>query len=215
MTLRRAATIAAILALLPAGCARRRPVPAPPAPAVEEAKNVFVLLADPDNRVGKITITNTAGAQELSQAGAATRVASGLSAPSSPFQMDQQEVARIFGDALAAQPSPPEHFILYFETNSTQLTAESRQLIAQIVRVIRERNSNDLSVVGHTDTTGDRVINDRLSMARAQAVGRLLVEAGVDPSALETTAHGKDNPLVPTGDGVAEPRNRRVEISVR
>ena len=38
---------------------------------------------------------------------------------------------------------------------------------------------------------------------------------GVDPSTLDISSHGKDNPLVPTGDQVSEPRNRRVEITVR
>jgi outer membrane protein OmpA-like peptidoglycan-associated protein len=37
----------------------------------------------------------------------------------------------------------------------------------------------------------------------------------VDPSIIDITSHGKDNPLIPTGDQVAEPRNRRVEVTVR
>jgi outer membrane protein OmpA-like peptidoglycan-associated protein len=107
------------------------------------------------------------------------------------------------------------HYLLYFDSNSTQLTAESRRLIPEVIRTIRERNSNDVSVVGHSDTTGNREYNYRLSLMRAQAVRQLLVDAGIDPSSLEITSHGKDNPLIPTGDGVAEPRNRRVEITVR
>jgi outer membrane protein OmpA-like peptidoglycan-associated protein len=212
MTKTRVTVIAVLLAASAASCAKRGPVPAP---APELPNNVFVLLADSDNHVGRIVVSNASGSQELGQAGAATRVASSASAPSPAFQMDQQEIGLLFGDALAAQPPPPVHFILYFVTNSTQLTEESVKLIPEIIRVVRDRDSSDISVVGHTDTTGDRELNDRLSMARAQAVARLLVDGGINPSFMETTAHGKDNPLVPTGDGVAEPRNRRVEVSVR
>jgi outer membrane protein OmpA-like peptidoglycan-associated protein len=43
----------------------------------------------------------------------------------------------------------------------------------------------------------------------------MLREHGVDPSILDITSHGEGNPLVPTGDQVSEPRNRRVEITVR
>ena len=43
----------------------------------------------------------------------------------------------------------------------------------------------------------------------------ILQGKGIDPSVLDITSHGKDNPLVPTGDQVPEPRNRRVEITVR
>jgi outer membrane protein OmpA-like peptidoglycan-associated protein len=88
-------------------------------------------------------------------------------------------------------------------------------LIPEVIRTIRERHSSDVSIVGHTDTMGNREYNYRLSLRRAQAVRQLLVDAGVDPSSFQITSHGKDNPLVPTGDGVAEPRNRRVEITVR
>jgi len=46
-------------------------------------------------------------------------------------------------------------------------------------------------------------------------VASILFGEGVDSSMLDISSHGKDNPLVPTGDQVSEPRNRRVEITVR
>jgi outer membrane protein OmpA-like peptidoglycan-associated protein len=73
----------------------------------------------------------------------------------------------------------------------------------------------DISVVGHTDTVGMKGYNYSLSMRRARAVSSILLGQGIDPSTLDVTSHGKDNPLVPTGDQVPEPRNRRVEITVR
>lgn len=42
-----------------------------------------------------------------------------------------------------------------------------------------------------------------------------LAAGGGGPGALEITSHGEANPLVPTGDNVSEPRNRRVEVTVR
>jgi len=117
--------------------------------------------------------------------------------------------------ALSAQPPLPVHYILYFDSGSTKLIAESHKLIPEVIRTIRERNSNDVSVVGHSDTTGTRELNLDLSLKRAQAVSQLIIAAGIDPSSLEITSHGKDNPLIPTGDNVDEPRNRRVEITVR
>jgi outer membrane protein OmpA-like peptidoglycan-associated protein len=208
-----------VVAFLAQGCSAGRPVPPPPpqpaAPAAKEPDNVFVLLPDPDGHVGRLLVSNSRGSQELNQARAATEVAGPDQAPSAPFEMDQSQITRIFGEALAAQPTLPAHYILYFDSNSTQLTAESRRLIPEVIRTIRERHSNDVSVVGHSDTTGNREYNYRLSLMRAQAVRQLILDAGIDPSSLEVTSHGKDNPLIPTGDGVAEPRNRRVEITVR
>jgi outer membrane protein OmpA-like peptidoglycan-associated protein len=73
----------------------------------------------------------------------------------------------------------------------------------------------DISVVGHTDTVGDKRYNYQLSLKRAMTVSALLTAKGVAPSIIDTASHGKDNPLVPTGDQVPEPRNRRVEVTVR
>jgi len=80
---------------------------------------------------------------------------------------------------------------------------------------IRDRAPVDISVVGHTDTVGKDDYNSVLSLKRARAVASILRGKGVDPSVLDITSHGKRNPLVPTGDQVPEPRNRRVEITVR
>jgi outer membrane protein OmpA-like peptidoglycan-associated protein len=84
-----------------------------------------------------------------------------------------------------------------------------------VLETIRERAPVDISVVGHTDTVGKKEYNYGLSMKRAKAVASILVAKGIDPSVIDITSHGKDNPLVPTGDQVPEPRNRRVEITVR
>jgi len=73
----------------------------------------------------------------------------------------------------------------------------------------------DISVGGHTDRVGTRRYNYRLSLERARAVASYLIAEGVDPSILAIDSHGEDNPLISTGDGVSEPRNRRVEVTVR
>jgi outer membrane protein OmpA-like peptidoglycan-associated protein len=70
-------------------------------------------------------------------------------------------------------------------------------------------------VIGHTDTVGTRASNIVLGMRRAELLRKLLVEAGLDSSLIEIASHGEADLLVPTGDEVAEPRNRRVEITVR
>jgi len=215
MSARRLQLVTLLLALSAHGCAGRRPAPAAAPAAPAEPENLFVLLADPDGRVGRIVVTNSGGSQELDRAGLATQALNATTAPGAPFQMEPDQVSRIFGAALAAQPQPPVHFLLYFDINSSQPTGESRKLIPEILRVIGERKSSDISVVGHTDATGDRDYNYKLSLARAQAIGRLLIDSGIDAAALEITSHGENNPLVPTPDNTPEPKNRRVEITVR
>jgi outer membrane protein OmpA-like peptidoglycan-associated protein len=80
---------------------------------------------------------------------------------------------------------------------------------------VKQRPSPDVIIIGHTDTTGTAVSNSALGMKRAVAIRNRLVEAGLDPSFVEATSHGEADLLVQTADNVAEPRNRRVEITVR
>ena len=177
--------------------------------------NVFVLLSDPDGQTGSITVTNPTGSQVLDQPGQATRVEGADKPPGDSFEMDDEELAKLFGPALEAQPEAPVRFILYFETDSTDLTAESLALVPEIIGAVKERISADTSVVGHTDTAGAPDYNLKLSKRRAELVGQMLVSRGVDPAILDITSHGEMNLLIETGDEVVEPRNRRVEVTVR
>jgi outer membrane protein OmpA-like peptidoglycan-associated protein len=174
-----------------------------------------VLLADADGTVGRVTVSNQAGNRTLDRAMTATRVLDAGTAPTEPATMTTAEVDAMFGAALAAQPPPPRHFTLYFEQASTDLTPASRTELTAIVAAVREYASVDTSVVGHSDTAGNARTNLELSLRRALAVGALLAAGGIDPGALDITSHGEANPLVPTGDNVSEPRNRRVEVTVR
>ena len=70
-------------------------------------------------------------------------------------------------------------------------------------------------VIGHTDTVGSTDANDKLSQKRAAAVREILVAAGVPAQKIETAGRGERELLVKSDDEVAEPKNRRVEISVR
>jgi peptidoglycan-associated lipoprotein len=70
-------------------------------------------------------------------------------------------------------------------------------------------------VIGHTDTTGTSAGNFELGLRRANAIRSRLVEAGVDRTLIDVTSHGEADLLVKTADDVADPRNRRVEITIR
>jgi outer membrane protein OmpA-like peptidoglycan-associated protein len=74
------------------------------------------------------------------------------------------------------------------------------------------QNGHRIHVIGYTDTTGSRKYNQRLSQRRAEAVADALAAQGVPRSAIAVQRRGEDQLPVPTGDGFAEPQNRRVNI---
>ena len=125
-------------------------------------------------------------------------------------------MTRLFGDLLSTLPPPPEQFLLYFRFESDELTDQSRALFPRILAALRNRPFPDLAVVGHTDTTGSGFAsNIELGLKRANAIRALLLAAGVNANVIEVTSHGKADLLIKTADGVLEPRNRRVEITIR
>lgn len=191
-----------------AGCASAPPKAAP------RTQDTIVLLPDASGKTGAIVVSG--GGQEvlLSETNQAVVVREG-SPPGKPFVMGDKELSSFAAPALKALPPPPKQYILYFEHNTAVLTEKSRTQLLNVIRTIKERQPVDISVIGHTDTVGDRGYNYRLSNLRAKAVADLLVAQGVNRSILDVTSHGKENPLIPTGDQVHEPRNRRVEITVR
>ena len=191
-----------IAALLLGGCATGQ-------------KSIVVLLPEEGNTSAEVKVTNQRGTQVLSQPYQATEIASAEKAPGKPVTLDPAKVESLFGEALQAMPAPPVRFLLYFVSDSTELTAESRQLLPQILEAIAKRSPAEVTVVGHTDTTGAPDKNYRLGLDRAEAVAVLLRSLGVVPASLETSSHGEADLLVPTGDDVPEPRNRRVEVTVQ
>lgn len=179
------------------------------------AKTTVVLLPDPDGKVGHITVSTDAGSIDITQAREATVVKGRESLPTSPTILSEGDINANFSPVLAMLPSQPIHFILYFKGGSTDLTAASMKILPEILESIKSRNSQNISVVGHTDTAGDPLYNVQLSRRRASAISRILVQKGVDSNFIKSTSHGEANPLVKTADNVHEQRNRRVEVVVR
>jgi outer membrane protein OmpA-like peptidoglycan-associated protein len=93
--------------------------------------------------------------------------------------------------------------------------AESEKRITQILQNVKARQSTDIRIVGHTDRVGKREGNYQLGLDRAQQIKGVLVSKGVDPAFIEVESHGEDNPLIPTDNEAPEPRNRRVEVTVK
>ena len=175
-------------------------------------KAYVVLLPNPDGTTGRIIVTGPEGEAEIAEAGQA---ASLDKARPETFQLSDSEIEKTFSGALQAQPVSPAVFVLYFELGGTRLTPESEALLSEVLAEVSRRPGADISIVGHTDTAGGAEENRWLGLERAEFVRGRVVADGLDLERVETASHGEGNPLVATADNVLEPRNRRVEITVR
>jgi peptidoglycan-associated lipoprotein len=205
------AVLAALAAVLAVACGSKHVTPAPP----ETARTVVVLLPDSDTGVtGRAFLSNSAGSTDLNGPRESSS-ATPSHAPAAVTTMTEAEVQRLFGDALSALPPAPVHFTLYFKFESDELTDESRALLPKILSTVKSRAFPEVLVVGHTDSMGTPRANIELGLNRANTVRNQLVQVGLDPATIEVRSHGESDLLVKTPDETPEPRNRRVEISVR
>jgi outer membrane protein OmpA-like peptidoglycan-associated protein len=192
----------ALLALLLTACAASPP---------HKNMSYVILLASPDGSVGKVLVSGPGGEQVIDQA----HYGALLDGSEPATRLDDVMFQKDFGIAIAARQQLPEHFFLYFEGDGTQLTAESLALVPQLLEEPKERETSDMSIIGHSDTAGNADLNEALSLKRAQVVADLLNSRGLKVDALTVESHGKRNLLVQTPDQTPEPRNRRVEITIR
>ncbi len=132
------------------------------------------------------------------------------------FEPAQEETAAaapyIPPAATAPVPASPHSYLVFFDFNKSDLTAQATQIVDQAAKNAEGAKVTRLTVTGHTDTVGSDAYNMRLSRRRAESVAAELKKDGIPSSEIEIVAKGKRDLLVPTADGVKEPQNRRVQI---
>jgi outer membrane protein OmpA-like peptidoglycan-associated protein len=176
---------------------------------------MIALLPDPETKVtGRIRVFNEFGSTDVSTP-RGSLVLRSRAAPGAMTPLAADDVTRIFGSALEALPPAPRHFTLRFKFESDTLTDESSALIPEILDAVRALKVPEVVIIGHTDTMGDPKSNLALGMRRAWRVRGILTDAGLPAATLDVTSHGEADLLIKTGDNTPEPRNRRVEITVR
>jgi outer membrane protein OmpA-like peptidoglycan-associated protein len=120
--------------------------------------------------------------------------------------------------AAAAAPAPAvtpaRSYLVFFDWDKADLTVRARQIIKEAADNSTHVQYTRIEVNGYTDTSGTPQYNMGLSIRRASAVKAELIKDGVPAAAIATQGFGETHLLVPTGAGVREPQNRRVEIII-
>jgi outer membrane protein OmpA-like peptidoglycan-associated protein len=224
----------ALLSLCP-GCSPNRDLvassglPAPPPrieteneknkdPGKKAPQDLIVLLPEADGKVGKIRVTTEGNSQVIERPWLGVQVEDSGKSVLTSQRMQEGEVESIFSSALEVHPDLPNRFIsfyLWFESDQTKLTPESKKALKEIVKTIKQRKAKEIYVTGHTDRVGSEAHNLKLSSKRAFYVRDFLVANGIQSKSLILSFHGENMPLVSTEDEVPEPSNRRVEVFIK
>lgn len=172
----------------------------------------IILLPQADGRPSAVEVTAGGQTLRLDRPYATAELRDGRL---SPGTTTPEAVRATYGALLAQQPARPRSFTVQFEANGNRLAAGADAVLAEMRAALAALPAAEVVITGHTDRVGTVEANDRLSLARAEAVRDILAAAGVPRSAMTVAGRGEREPVVPTADEVAEARNRRVEIKVR
>jgi iron complex outermembrane receptor protein len=130
-----------------------------------------------------------------------------------PSEAEPEPVAYAPPSVQAPAPAPVAHsYMVFFDFNKSDLSPQAVTIVDQAAANAGPAKATEITVTGHTDTVGSDAYNMRLSRRRAESVAAELEKRGIASSEIEIVAKGKHDLLVPTGDGVREPQNRRVQI---
>jgi len=117
--------------------------------------------------------------------------------------------------AAVPAAAPARSYLVFFDWDKATLSDRAREVIKNAADSSTKVQYTRIEVNGYTDTSGTKQYNQGLSIRRAKAVQGELVRNGVPATAITIQGFGDTNLLVPTGPGVREPQNRRVEIVIR
>lgn len=135
------------------------------------------------------------------------------------------DIGRItLGDIVVAEAPPapivepppagkPRFYTVFFDWDKSDINDVAELVIDAIVADWRD-GTEPLQLVGHADRSGPVSYNQRLSERRVESVTRALAAQGIAPERISGYGVGETDPLVPTPDGVREPQNRRVVVTV-
>jgi len=125
------------------------------------------------------------------------------------------------------KPEYPDSFVIFFDTNKSNIRASDKPIIEEIARLLKRANANVVRyapdadqqvklahIIGWADTRASQDYNLKLSQRRAESVRTALIAAGVNANDLSLEARGETRLPKPTRDNVNEIRNRTDHIIV-
>jgi outer membrane protein OmpA-like peptidoglycan-associated protein len=103
---------------------------------------------------------------------------------------------------------------ILFDTDKADLKPQSRTDLAEFAKVLAEYKDTDLVIEGHTDSTGTKAHNKKLSISRADSVVSFLESNGVARSRLTSRGYADEQPVASNASADGRQANRRVQIQI-
>lgn len=103
---------------------------------------------------------------------------------------------------------------ILFATGKSTLSTASKEALTKFAQSLQNNPETNVDIVGHTDNTGSREINVKLSNERAESVAKYIIERGIEGGRLTTEGRAYDEPVASNETAAGRAQNRRVEIYI-
>jgi outer membrane protein OmpA-like peptidoglycan-associated protein len=126
----------------------------------------------------------------------------------------EQTLSLTKAEAMADDLKKSGEVTLYlaFDTDSASIKEESKPVLAEIAKLLKNDQSLQLKVEGHTDNQGTAAHNKKLSESRAQSVVQAVTALGIDAKRLQAAGYGQDKPVADNATEAGRAKNRRVML---
>ncbi len=104
---------------------------------------------------------------------------------------------------------------ILFEINKAYLKKESIDILDKLIKIMRQKPELKVEIRGHTDSTGEKDYNQKLSERRADAVAEYMIKNGISPERLNSVGFGETKPIASNKTEEGRSKNRRTEFFFR
>ncbi len=103
---------------------------------------------------------------------------------------------------------------IYFDTSKSNINAKSEQTLQRLQKILADYADTNISISGHTDSSGAEAYNLQLSKNRAESVAAYLKTHGLDPLRFSVQWYGETKPKYDNSTAEGRSKNRRVELGI-
>ncbi len=120
------------------------------------------------------------------------------------------------GCVLYTNETIREELLVEFDLNSSKVRKDAMEPIAEMAEFMKEHPQLDITIHGHTDSTGEAKYNQWLSERRAKSVADVLVDSyGISASRVKSVGHGESQLKVQENSAADRQENRRIEAELK
>jgi outer membrane protein OmpA-like peptidoglycan-associated protein len=134
------------------------------------------------------------------------------------FTMPQPKKGQVMGKTrFTIKYDPPKVYTLdnvYFDVGKATLREESHAELNELVDYMKRREDIRVEIAGHTDNTGSKEDNLKLSQRRAEKVEDYLISKGIDARRIDPKGYGEDQPIASNKTKEGRQKNRRTEVHI-